>query len=82
MTYSRAAVDLQRYTAALGRCLTMQSSIGDHKNFELDSEFDGEPVKSNQNRCHIRPFGEPSQEFSSSILDHSTFPSLLETQWT
>lgn len=48
----------------------MQSSIGDHENFELDSEFDGEPVKSNQNLCHMRPFGGSGQEFSSSILDH------------
>ena len=48
--------------------MTMQSSIGDHQNFELASEFDGEPVKSNQNWCHMRPFGEPGQEFSSSIF--------------
>ena len=41
----------------------MQSSIGDHKNFELVSECNGEPVKNNQTQCHMRPFGGPGQEF-------------------
>lgn len=31
--------------------------ISDHKNLELDCEFDGEPVKRNENQSRIRSFG-------------------------
>lgn len=37
----------------------MQSSTGDHKNFKLDSEFDGDPMERNQSRFHMRPSGGP-----------------------
>ncbi len=30
----------------------MQSSIHDHKDLELNSELDREPMKSDQDRCH------------------------------
>lgn len=50
--------------------LTMQSSTGDHKSFELYPEFDEEPVKSNHNQCQMRPFETSGQEFSNSILDN------------
>lgn len=31
-----------------------QSSVTDHRNFELDCVLDRKPVESNQNRCHMR----------------------------
>lgn len=31
-----------------------QSSVTDHRNFELDCALDRKPVESNQNRCHMR----------------------------
>lgn len=39
----------------------MQNSVGGQTNFELVSKLDGEPVKSIQNQCHMRPLGEPGQ---------------------
>ncbi len=50
----------------------MQSSIIAHKNFELHCEFDKEPMKRNQNKCHMRPFG--GEELSSSMLEYFTEP--------
>lgn len=38
------------------------------QNVELGSEFDGETLKSNQKWCHMRSFGGPALEFSSSVL--------------
>ncbi len=50
--------------------LKMQGSVCDDKNLELNSEFDWEPVKTNQDCCHVRPFRGLGQKYSRSILDH------------
>lgn len=49
----------------------MQSSLGDHNNFELDFVFDGEQVKKNPSPGHMRTFAGPGQELSS--RDHLSF---------
>ncbi len=49
---------------------TTSNFIGDHKNFRLDSEFNREPVETNQNSRHWRTSGEPGQWSRNSILGH------------
>lgn len=44
----------------VGSCLSLQSSH--HRNLELDSEFDVEPVERNQDQCQLRLFGGAGRE--------------------
>lgn len=50
----------------------MQSSIGDHKNFDLDSEFNGEPVRRGQDfwtTCKIKSEYDALIDISISVGD-------------